>query len=164
MSRKSRPEATHVEFTLTEGTYVLTEDWTHDFPDKRLSGYGLDTTRGFRKGTRFLVERAGTDEEPWRGLELTALFLSYSACRGVHGTKDGTRWFVDPSTLRLLRALEPDLTTKTWLDHEMGVSYGCAGWGHETLLELLETGKLTREQIRVANASVLARVEEKNDR
>lgn len=128
--------------------------------DKRLRGTGFRTSSGFSAGTVFVVRRA-----PWRDTEGDAavvLEAPFTSCREeIQGSlKDGgAMWWTDNAGVgQLLDLLVPDDSDESWVGEATGLSWSSSGCATDVLTLLLETGKLTRDDVQDALATIKARV------
>ena len=130
--------------------------------DKRLKGTGFRTSSGFSAGTVFVVRRA-----PWLDTEGTLgptvlLEAPFATSReDVRGSlmDDGTTmwWTNNEAVRRLLDLLVPDDSNESWVDEATRTSWTSQGCATEVLVQLLESGKLTRTDVE----EVLAMLKEK---
>jgi hypothetical protein len=129
--------------------------------DKRLKGTGFRTSSGFSAGTVFVVRRA-----PWRdtegGMGAVVLEAPFTSNReDIQGslTNGGTHWWTDNGGVeKLLDLLVPDDSDESWVGEATGLSWSSSGCATDVLTLLLETGKLTRDDVQDALATIKARV------
>ena len=156
---------TFVVYSLQPGHYRLTSDFVGTKLDRRLSGKGWRTKEGFASGTRFTIK-----EDPSRGegfFVLEAPYIGYVQQSRVYGWRshDGSTdiiWAADSTTdmLRVLRALVPDTSSSTWLSHAIGrTSSGMGGYAEEILLGLLDSGRVTKEEIEALYQQTIQRLD-----
>jgi len=142
---------TGVCFSLQPGHYRLTSDFVGTKLDRRLSGSGLHTKAGFAAGTRFTIKQEYDTEV---GFVIEAPFIEYIQQSRVFGHRaPGSTdifWFPDNTSdfLRLMNALVPDTSSSTWLAHAVGRSSSAmSGFAEEILLELLDSGRVSKDEI-----------------
>ena len=138
--------------SLQPGHYRLTSDFVGTKLDKRLSGRGWRAKAGFASGTRFSIR-----EEYGRKhfFVLEAPFIEDPMSSRVYGHRFSGDpniivWAPDDAAdlLRLMNALVPDTSSATWLSHAVGrTSTYMHGQSEEILLELLDSGRVSKEEI-----------------
>lgn len=142
---------------LKPGLYVLREKFVSTKVDRRLSGYGFGTLKGFPKGTTFTLLVA-----PWRGENdyvLRAPFVSgregseAEVCGFLREGSEDISWGSPlgvndlADVERLFNLLDPDNTDESFVNNTVGRSYSSEGDAACMLMMLLGDGVLTREVI-----------------
>ena len=142
------------------GHYRLTSDFVGTKLDRRLSGRGMHTKAGFAAGTRFTIKQEyGTEGR----VVFEAPFIEHIQQSRVygHGIPGGDlHWFPDNAAdfLRLLNALVPDTSSSTWLAHAVGrTSSAMGGFAEEILLELLDSGRVSKDEIDALHKKTMLR-------
>lgn len=127
--------------------------------DKRLRGEGFRTSSGFSADTVFVVRRA-----PWRDKEgdtVVVLEAPFTSCREeIQGSlrDDGVKWWTNNAGVgQLLDLLVPDDSHESWVNEVTGLSWSSSGCSTDVITLLLETGKLTRDDVQEALETIKAR-------
>lgn len=133
-----------------------------EWVDKRLKGTGFRTSSGFSAGTVFVVRRAPhLDTAGSLGIAVVLEAPFTTSREEIRGSlmEDGTTmWWTDNEGIALLlHLLVPDDSNESWVDEATRTSWTSQGCATEVLVQLLESGKLTRTDVE----EVLAMLKEK---